>query len=79
MGIGTTEVFLVIALAITAIVTSALKSRFASVMISLAICMAIAAVATPPDLASCLFIGILLFSAFQVGGRFGASRIAAVG
>ena len=37
MGISITEVFLVIAFAIAAIATVALKSRFASVMISLAV------------------------------------------
>ena len=71
MGISITEFFLVIACAIAAIAMVALKSRFASVMISLAVCMATAAVVTPAELTSCLFIGILLFAAFQIGGRFG--------
>jgi hypothetical protein len=79
MGIGYTEIVMVILFALVASVSFAVKNRFASVLIPLAVCMAIAAVATPADLASCLFIGFLLFLAYQIGRRFGTPRMPVVG
>ena len=79
MGIGYTEILMVFVFAIAAFLSVLFKSRYAPVMISFVVCMAIAAVATPADPASCLFIGILLFAAYQIGGRFGSPRIPVAG
>jgi len=65
---------MVFAFALVALVSVALKNRFETVLVAFALCMAVASIATPPDPASCLFIGILLFTAHQIGGRFAIIR-----
>ena len=75
--IGATELLFVACLWGIVTIAYFLRARFSVTAIAFAVCMTVASVATPADLASCLFIGILLFTAYQIGGRFGSPRIPA--
>ena len=79
MEVGYAEFLMVVTVALAAFVSYLSKFRFARMLTSLAICMAIAAIITPADPASCLLFGILLTAAYQIGRQFRPQRMPTVG
>ena len=70
MEVGYAEFLMVVTVALAAFVSFMFHFCFTRVLTSLAICIAIAAIITPADPASCLFFGILLSAAYQIGRQF---------
>lgn len=70
MEVGYAEFLMVVTVALAAFVSYLSIFYFARVLTSLAICLAIAAIITPADPASCLLFGILLSAAYQIGRQF---------